>query len=289
MGKRTKIPKAKPVNIGRDISQYVAGYSQAMPSVLGLEQQYRPEFTKLNLAEMGQYTQGLQDIQSRATQTAQNQLTSAKAGELASMSSLTDAGRSFLQGLSPEQDAMMRQATEAAQRAYSMSGALTADQLRSSTQQARESSAASGRLGGNADIASQILNREQMLGARRAEAAQTGNQAFGMAQSMYQAPLLSILGGPAQAYNAGQQYGQYGMGLLGRGTPQMINPDMGANLAAAERQNQLQAQIANAQNSATRSAGILGTIGQIGGAALMAPMTGGGSLMGLGLSKLGIK
>jgi hypothetical protein len=78
-----------------------------------------------------------------------------------------------------------------------------------------------------------------------------------------------------------------GMGQIGRGTPGLINPDTGLNLGATERQNQLQAQMANQQAQASRQAGMMGMLGSIGGAALMAPMTGGGSLAGLGLGKLG--
>jgi hypothetical protein len=57
-----------------------------------------------------------------------------------------------------------------------------------------------------------------------------------------------------------------GMGQIGRGTPGLINPDMGLNLGAAERQNQLQAQAANAQAQASYSSGLFGAVGQVGGA-----------------------
>jgi len=267
MGGGTSVPTPKEPNIGQDISKYVTGYGQALPGVLSLEGQYRPEFGKLNLADMGQYTTGLQSIQDQATRTAQGQLTSSKAGELASMTGLTGAGRSFLDTLSPEQAAMVRQSTQAATQAYGRAGTLSPDQLRSSQQQARESAMSAGRVGGNAGVASEILNREQMLGARRAEAAQAGQQAFGMGQSMYQAPLMALLGAPSQAYGAGQQFTQYGMGLLGQSTPQMINPDTGANLAAAYRRDVLGAQSAQAQADASSRAGTMGMIGSTIGAA----------------------
>jgi hypothetical protein len=169
--------------------------------------------------------------------------------------------------LSPEQAAMTRQATLAAQQAYGRSGTLTADQMRSATQQARESAAQSGRVGGNADIASQILNREQMLGARRAEASQAGQQAYGLNQSMYQAPLMALLGAPAQSYNSAQQFTGYGMGMLGQNTPQLVNPDTGINLAAAYRKDLVGAQAAQAQANASSRAGTMGIIGSTIGAA----------------------
>ena len=263
MGGSTKVPMPKEMDYGKEGAKYLNSLGPLLSQTLGLENQYRSGFGAANIADMGQYTTGLQGIQGQAAQTAQGQLTSSKAGEIAAMTSLTGAGRSFLQGVSPEQDAMLRQATQAAQQAYARSGTLTGEQLRSSTQQARESAAASGRVGGNADIASQILNREQMLGTRRAEAAQLGQQAYGMGQSMYQAPLMALLGAPSQAYNAGQQFTQYGMGLLGQSTPQLVNPDTGINLAAAYRKDLLAAKAAQAQANATKSAGTMSMIGNI--------------------------
>ena len=74
MGGSSKVAKPKEPDIGQDISKYVSGYGQALPSVLSLEQQYRPEFGKANIADIGQYQQGIQALQSGATQTAQQQL-----------------------------------------------------------------------------------------------------------------------------------------------------------------------------------------------------------------------
>jgi len=270
MGGSVSVPKPKEMDYAKEGAKWLNAQGPLLGQTAGLEAQYRPEFAKINLADMGQYATGLQAIQDQATRTAQNQLTSSKAGEISSMTSLTGAGRNLFDTLSPEMAAMVRQSTQAATQAYGRAGTLAPDQMRESTQQARESAAASGRVGGNADIASQILNREQMLGARRAEAAQAGQQAFGMGQSMYQAPLMALLGAPSQAYNAGQQFTQYGMGLLGQSTPQMINPDTGANLAAAYRRDVLNAQSAQAQANASSRAGTMGMIGSIGGAAITA-------------------
>jgi len=260
------------MDYAKEGGKFLSDIGPLLQQTLGVEEQYRPEFAKRNIADIRQYTRGLQNIQGQAAKTAQGQLTAAKARELKSMTALTGAGRQFLQGVSPEQDAMLRQATQAAQQAYSMSGTLSPDQMRSSTQQARESAAASGRVGGNADIASQILNREQMLGSRRAEAAQAGQTAFGMGQSMYQAPLMALLGAPSQAYGAGQQFTQYGTSLLGQSTPQLVDPTTGINLAAAYRKDQLGASAAQAQANASQRAGTMGMVGSIGGAVVGAAL-----------------
>jgi hypothetical protein len=185
--------------------------------------------------------------------------------------------------------------TQAAQEAYGRSGRLTPEQLRSSQQAAREASAASGRIGGNAAISAEVMNREQALAQRRAEAAQYGGIAqqgmaglagletgtAGLAQDIEnqrlarQSGLLSqasSLG--TQAYNLGQNFYSPGLGLLG-GTPvsaqqvgpQLFSPDAFLNLGAANRQNIMNAQAANAQASATHSAGMMSMVGGVAGAA----------------------
>ena len=268
MGGGVSVPKPKEMDYANEGIKYLNAQGPLLDKTLALQNQYNPQFGKSNLADIRQFSTGLQDIQDQATRAAQANLTSSKAGEISSMTGLVGAGRNFFDAVSPEQAAMTRQATLAAQQAYGRAGTLTADQMRSATQQARESAGQSGRVGGNADIASQILNREQMLGARRAEAAQAGQQAFGMGQSMYQSPLMALLGAPSQAYNSGQQFTQYGMGLLGQNNPNLINPDTGINLAAAYRKDVLGAQSAQAQANASSSAGLMGGIGSaVGGIA----------------------
>lgn len=269
MGGSTKVPIPKEPNLGQDISKYVNEYGQALPGVIGFESRDRPEFGKLNLADISQYATGLQALQGQMTGTAQQQLTGAQGQSLAGMTGLTGAARGLMQAMSPGQAEMVRQSELAAQQAYGRAGTLSPDQLRQSTQQARESAAQMGRAGGNADISAQILNREQMLGMRRSEAAQAGQQAFGLGQSMYQQPIMSLLGSTPQAYNAGQQFTQYGMSMLGQSTPQLINPDTGANLAAAYRRDVLGAQSAQAGANAASQAGTMGAIGSLGGAAIV--------------------
>jgi hypothetical protein len=86
---------------------------------------------------------------------------------------------------------------------------------------------------------------------------------------MYQAPMMARLGAPSQAYGAGQQFTQYGMGMLGQSTPQLIDPATGINLAAAHSKNLLAAQSAQAQASASQSSGKSAMIGSLGGAAVV--------------------
>lgn len=76
-------------------------------------------------------------------------------------------------------NADVSRATQMAQEAFQRRGTLSPEEQRAAQQQAREAGAASGRLGGNSAIAAEIQNREAARAARRGEAAQLGQQAFG--------------------------------------------------------------------------------------------------------------
>jgi hypothetical protein len=272
MGSGPSIPKPKEPDIGKDISKYVAGYGQALPSVIGLEQQYRPQFGALNLADIGQYQQGLQALQGGATATAQEQLGAARGAEFAGMTGQAGQVRGLLGAISPESQRMMELQNLQAEQAYASSQGLTPQERRTAEQGARESYGAAGRLGGNLGIVGEAMGRESILSQKRQEAAGRIGQAYGTSQQFY-SPALSLLGGTPTSYSAGQQFTQYGMGMLGQSTPQMINPDTGANLAAAYRRDVLGAQSAQAQANASRSAGMMGGIGSaVGGVAVGAAL-----------------
>jgi len=278
MGSKSKVSEPKEPDIGKDISKYMTGYKQALPSVLGLEQQYRPKFGALNLADIGQYQQGLQALQGGATATAQEQLGAARGAEFAGMTGQAGQVRGLLGAISPESQRMMELQNLQAEQAYASSQGLSPQEQRTATQTARESYGAAGRLGGNLGIVGEAMGRESVLAQKRQEAAGRIGQAYGTSQQFY-SPALSLLGGTPTSYGAGQQFTEYGMGMLGKSTPQMINPDTGANLAAAYRRDVLQAQSAQAQADAARSAGMMSGIGSaVGGVAAA-----GGTIIGASL------
>jgi hypothetical protein len=265
MGGSTKVPTPKEPDIGKDISKYVTGYGQTLPSVIGLEQQYRPEFGKLNLADIGQYQRGLQALQGTATRTAQGQLQAARGAEFAGMTGQAGQVRGLLGAISPESQRMMELQNLQAEQAYASSQGLTPQERRTAEQGARESYGAAGRLGGNLSIVEEALGRESIRSQKEQKASGLIGQAYNTSQQFY-SPALSLMSSTPTSYSAGQQFMNAGMGMLGQSTPQMINPDTGANLAAAYRRDVLGAQSANTAASASRSAGMMGGIGSaIGG------------------------
>jgi hypothetical protein len=269
--KKVKAPKA---DYGADISKFVSAYGGALPQVLGFEKQFRPEFQGLNLGDISSFLggvggqEGLFGLSRMASQEAGQQLGAAREGELGQMAGQAPLTRGVMQGLSPEQAAAVQGFATEAERARAAAQGVTPQEQRGYQQTAREAASAAGRLGGNAAIASEVMGREDVMARKRAEAAQAANQSYNAAQGFYTRPGLALLSQQPLSYQSGQQMLGMGMGQIGRGTPGLINPDTGLNLGATERQNQLQAQMANAQAKASQNAGIMGAVGSIGAAAL---------------------
>lgn len=282
--------KAPTPNYGADVSTLLSAYQQSMPNVLGFEQQYRPQFGTLNLGDVqtmlqgGQGQQGIQGLGGQAYQTGISQQLAAQQQQLAGQQGQVQGLRQLQAGLSPEAAMATDQASNAARTAYAASLGVTPEQQRMAQQTAREAAQASGRLGDNSSIAAEVLGREDILARKRAEAAQAGNQAFQLGQSFYQQPGLQALYSTPAGMQIGQNYLNYGVQSIGQSTPQLFDIGQALNLGAAQRQNVLSAQTANAQLKAQKSASTMGLFGDVikGAASIAAaPMTGGTSLLGL--------
>lgn len=290
MGSKPKSIQAPTADYSQDIGKFVQAYGESLPQVLAFERKFRPRFQALNLQDISNFLggvggqQGLFGLSRMATQEAGQQLGAAREAELGTMAGQAPLTRGVMEGLSPEQAAVVSGFASEAQRAQAAAQGVSPEQQRMYQQQAREAAQASGRVGGNAAIASEIMGRENVMAQKRAEAAAAGGRAYEAAQGFYTQPGLALLSQQPLSYQTGQGMLGLGMGGMKQGTPGLINPDVGLNLGAAERQNMLQAQAANAQARASYSSGLFGGIGSaIGGIASIAaaPMTGGLSLMAL--------
>ena len=274
MGSKPKPVKAPKADYAADISKFVSAYGGALPQVLGFEKQFRPEFQALNLQDISNFLggvggqEGLFGLSRMATQEAGQQLGAAREAELGQMAGQAPLTRGVMEGLSPEQAAVVSGFASEAERARAAAQGVSPQERRAYEQQAREGFQAAGRLGGNLGIVSEAMGREDVLARKRAEAAQAGQQAYAAAQGFYTQPGLALLSQQPLAYQTGQGMLGLGMGGMKQGTPGLISPDMGLNLGAAERQNILGAQSANAQAQASYSSGLFGGLGSaLGGAA----------------------
>lgn len=271
MGSKPKKVEAPKADYAADIGKFVSAYGGALPQVLGFEKQFRPEFQGLNLGDISSFLggvggqEGLFGLSRMASQEAGQQLGAAREGELGQMAGQAPLTRGVMEGLSPEQVAVVQGFSQEAERARAAAQGVSPQERRGYEQQVREGFQASGRLGGNLGIVGEAMGREDVMARKRAEAAQAGGRAYEAAQGFYTQPGLSMLSQQPLSYQSGQQFLGMGMGQIGRGTPGLINPDMGLNLGAAQRQNQLQAQAANAQAQASYSSGLFGGLGALGG------------------------
>jgi hypothetical protein len=268
--------KAPKMDIAGDIQKYVSGYQQSLPSILGAEKQFRPEFLGLNLGDVSSFLQGTQGQQGlyalgrTAQQETGQSIADARASEFASMTGQAPAFRQFAQALSPEAQAQVDAANFEAQRATQAARQLTPEEQRMSDQAQREGFASRGMLNSRGSVAGEVLGRAGMMAQKRQEADYARQGAFNMAQNFYTAPGLQALGNLPLSYQTGQQQLNLGLGAIGSALPQMINPDTGVNLGMQQRSQQVAAAGANAQAQAGYASGVFQGIGNAVGGALSA-------------------
>jgi len=262
-----KAAKNGQPNIGQDIRDYVGAYGESLPDILGLEGKYRGKFQGINLGEIQSFLQGgkgqmgLLGLSNKTTTRTANQLQRAQKRELRNLKENTGLTRSFLDSLDPQGAAQVRQLGQQATDAQRAATGLTGSEQRSAQQFAREAAGDRGRELDNSAISAEILNRDSILGSKRQEAYQTTNNALAASQAFYQQPGLSQLNRTPQSYQAGQGLLGIGLSSLGSATPQLINPDAGVNIGAANRQNQLGYASAAAQSSAAQNAALYSGLG----------------------------
>jgi hypothetical protein len=171
-------------------------------------------------------------------------------------------------GLAESQTAM-------AEDLYQRSQGLNPEQQRIADQQALQMSQRVGRVGDESSVAGQILGREQYLSGLRGQAAGMGQQAFGMnrqlAGDVGMTVGMTILGRPSAAIGLGSQVlGQAQQGAAGPMGPQLFDPNVGLNMAMAQRGQDVTFQGMQEQASAARSAGTMSAVGSIAGGAMTA-------------------
>jgi hypothetical protein len=245
-------PEAPKINYKKDIEQFVSGLRSSMPDVLGMEGRYRNDFTGMNLGDVRDMLQGtkgeqgLMDQSGKLITQAGKQLGKARAQELRQMTGQSGQVRNFLESVSPESAQMVAFANQNAQTAQRAAMGLTGSEQRSAQQFAREGAADRGRLMDNSAMASEVLNRDSILGAKRQEAQAATQNAYSLSNSFYSAPGLQALSSMPNSYQAGQGYLGMGLGAIGSAKPQLVDIGAGLNLGASNRQNQFAANAAAA-------------------------------------------
>ena len=296
MGSKVSMPTPPPAPRPIDPGQSALEFTRAMADpvlqgqILASEQMYRPQYTQLELADINTLLQGgggnmgllgLQDLASRQAAGIGQELTSAqRAADIADVEALGGRATAALRAADPMQQAIVNQLNALAADRYAASGQLSPQEMRGAQQAARLGGLSRGRVGDVSTVASEVLNREQALAARRQEALQAAQMAFAANQATAADPFQAILGRPAQAPGMGMASTQFAAGLAGQPLgPNLFDPNAGINLALQQNAN-----LANYQSSLYGAqAGYAGATNQ-GRGAMIGGIVGGLGALGGGIA-----
>jgi hypothetical protein len=254
-------PAPAQVNPGQSLMQYIRGLKKGLPSLTGLESEYRPQYGQLNINDQQQYLNALLGMSGQATGAAGQQLQAARQEDLANMQLNAGGVNQLLGMVDPQGRAMADRATSMANDAYNRAqGPMSFQEGRTSDQQAREAFASRGRLNDNVSVVGEILGREEVKAAQRAEAQQLGNNAFALNQQ-FSSPALGMLMSTPASLAYGQDLLGRSQGIIGQNTPQLINPDAGINMGMqnASNLNAYNMAQATAQQNSAAQWGQMGT------------------------------
>ena len=273
MGSTVKAPP--PRNYLTEMQDALRAQAGIQGQLLDLERQWTPEYQKLQelgisggLTSLGNLYGQAQGISSGI----QRQFLGAQAplyGEVGKASL-----EAYQQSLDPQTRGLYASMMQSAQTDLNAGRNLTPEMERLAQQSARQAMAARG-LSGNQAIGQEVLNTYQMGQMREDRARQFGAGMYSaglaqtqMANAMYGQPLMQQM----TAFNpssliqgAGAMYGSLG--------PQLFQPESqyNAQLISANRQEEMQARMATAQNKAALVGGLM----KMGGAVLGGMATGG--------------
>ena len=255
MGSKVSMPTPPPAPQPIDPGKSALDFTRAMADpvlqgqILASEQMYRPQYTQLELNDINTFLQGsggqmglldIQDLSSRRAGGIGQELTSMqRLADIADVEALGGRATAALRAADPMQQAIVNQLNALAADRYAASGQLSPQEMRGAQQAARLGGLARGRVGDVSTVASEVLNREQALAARRQEALQAAQMAFAANQATAADPFQAILGRPAQAPGMGMASTQFAAGLAGQQLgPNLFDPNAGINLALQNQANQ---------------------------------------------------
>jgi hypothetical protein len=243
------------------MKDYQQGFSdpELQKLTFGLDEQYRPKYAALNLADIAQYQQGGIDLLGQGTRQLgefeREALALQRASDVAAIGQYGSGVTEAMRQADPYAAAIADRQNKMSMMLYDQSQGLTPEQRRLAEQQARAGGMARGRIGDQSSIAAEILGREGSLAAKRQEAMGAGQLAQSY-NNQFSSPLMSILGRPSSAmqYAQGQQGLAYqqAQGPVG---PRFSDPNAGVNLA-----------LQNASNLSNYNASIYGSQAALAGA-----------------------
>lgn len=263
MGSKVKAPQ--PVSYAQTMSDTLKAQMKLAPQVLAAEQQYQPQYTALNISQLGQGLEGLQGIYGEAMPgliNYQNQLSEADIAQ--QQKYMPQFVQQYRQGAGSAN--LLSQLQTQAEQGLAAGTNLTPEQQRIAQQQARGAYASRGMGTSNRAIGSEILNqygmgqqlqqqRQQFAGQVAGQLEQSGVPQYYQTTYQPMAQTLSGLAGQASGLMAGKQF-----------SPES---QQASDIASQNAQGAFQASAANASNRASMIGTGVGVVATIAGAALI--------------------
>ena len=286
MGSNIKSPA--PRSYLSEMQDTLRGQANIQSSLLSLERDYTPQWQQLQKENLLGGMNMMTDLygQSIPQSEALSQQMLASQGRLYGDVGAT-ARNAYQQTLDPTTAGLYSSLAGQAASGLASGRNLSDQEMRMAQGSARAAMASRGMQFGNQAIAAEVLNSYNLSNAREDRARQFAGQVYGIGQgnaqqamSMYGQPLMTQLGAVSPTGLIGQS-GQFNQNLGAK----LFQPESqyNANLISANRQEQMQAEIANQQAKAGMiSAGIgaIGTMGAgfLGNAGLFAGKTAAGAV-----------
>lgn len=292
MGSKVKAPT--PRSYMGEMQDALNAQAGIQGNLINLERQYTPQWQQLQQENLlggmnmmtGLYGQSIPQSEAISQQMLASQ------GRLYGNVGST-ARNAYQQTLDPTTAGLYSSLASQAATGLASGRDLTAQEQRMAQGSARAAMAARGMQFGNQAIAAEVLNSYNLANAREDRARQFAGQVYGIGQQnasqamgMYGQPLMAQLGAVSPTGLLGMS-GQFNQNLGAK----LFQPESqyNAQLISANRQEAMQAQIANQQAKAGMIGGVLKMAGAIGGAALGGPLGAGlaGKLFGGGVASGG--
>ena len=285
MGRTKRVEAPTPRDYRKEMMDALSAQEGIQPRLLELERQYAPQWQQLQSENQIRGMQLMQDAYGQ-TMPRSAQLTQqyAEGMQPAFASIGTSARNAYNATLDPSVSGLMGMLGQQSTADLARGTALSPEEQQQSQQSARMAMAARG-LSGNQAVAQEVLNNYNLGRARQNEARQFAGSVYGMGQQAAQ-QAMGMYGntmlGAAQAYSPASMYGLTAQMNQGLGA-QLFQPESqyNAGLITANRKEQMDAAIANAQASNAKQLGIINAVGKIASSA-MGGFGGGGDPTGGG-------
>ena len=199
-GKPTLVYKTKAEQQSAGLLDY---YKSQVPGFMVLSEKLGPQMMDQMFRQSNRFLGKQSELERRASLLAGKNIADIRARELGTMREQAPLTRGLMEGLSPEQAAVVQASAQEAERARASAQGVTPEEQRMYQQTAREAAQASGRVGGSSAIASEIMGRENVMAQKRAEAARAGQLAYSQAGEFYTTPGLNLLSNAPLGYKLG--------------------------------------------------------------------------------------